>query len=106
MIKSIMIRYCGKEYSAGVKVICDICTKTIFDSRHQKDVLYYTTKDSDLCCKGCVRKTFDHYLNKELLEGDEFYVAKAKFESAYDYNTQIPKDIPVEEYKRLQREAR
>lgn len=124
MKKPIMIVYKEKKYVAGERIFCDRCMKTIFDSRYEKESQPYYSScmqtfglsahdlHYDLCGTNCARSLFDDYLktSKETLsqvcQNSDFKIETMVYKPQVDYNTLIPEEIPINEYKNLQREAR
>ena len=119
MIKLIKNEYNKKMYIVGKKIICDICMKTIYDSRDdESSEMYYLaalhqTENDDgkenyyhMCGTECVRKLFDGFLSrsKRSIQPGRFDVRAVLPIDRRDYN-EPPTDIPVDEYKKLQREA-
>lgn len=124
MKKPIMIKYNKKEYVAGEQIRCDVCTKLIFDSRHdEKSHHYYkamitessvpgdhsfTMMNYDLCGTECARTIFDSYLEGTLKRGplilNDMEIQEKVYVPKTDY-TRIPEDVPIDQYKLLQREA-
>lgn len=115
MKRFLKINYKGKAFTAGEQIKCDICTRLIFDSRFEDESRPYYKADNDelldLCGTECARKIFDGFLDetKHVSEkpftSPSFMIKLQTYHPERDYNTRIPEDVPVEEYKRLQREA-
>lgn len=123
MKKPIMIKYNKKEYVAGEQIRCDVCTKLIFDSRHdEKSNPYYQSNICfareireaiwfDLCSAKCARKQFEVFLSSSKEVADtariltSFKMKMTVYQPPYDYNTIIPEEVPIDQYKLLQREA-
>lgn len=126
MKKHIRITYNNKKYIAGEQILCDVCTKTIYDSRDgdKMSPMYYIAKrinpfptkpnfssfvSYDLCGTECVRSIMDQYLNDTKRRNAmpyELSIKPSKYLPECDYNSRIPEDVPVDQYKRLQREGK
>lgn len=126
MKKHIKITYDKKEYVAGEQILCDVCTKVIFDSRHDEEshCYYkamltetnrtgdhsYTMMCYDLCGTECARSIFDSYLKGAYKRGPlvlcDLEIEEKVYTPDFDYNTRIPEEVPVQQYKHLQREGK
>lgn len=126
MKKHIRITYNNKKYTAGEQILCDLCTKIIYDSRddNNRSSMYYIAKrinpcpvrpnsnsfvSYDLCGTECVRSIMDQYLNdtkRHETAPYELSIKLSKYISECNYNNRIPEDVPIDQYKSLQREGK
>lgn len=112
--------YKGKMYIVGRKILCDLCMRTIYDSRnYDPEKLFYTAKlkklNKDeqmnmskfhLCGTECARKLFDEFLrpSKEKVKDGEFSIETLACGDLLDYS-KVPDGIPEDVYRKLQKEA-
>ena len=126
MKKHIRITYNNKKYTTGEQILCDLCTKIIYDSRDgdKRSPMYYIAKRTkpcpvrpnsnsfvsyDLCGTECVRSIMDQYLNDTKRHDAvpyELSIKPSEYISEFDYCKRIQKDVPIDQYKRLQREGK